>query len=76
MSVPGPTALLVIAKEPLPGLVKTRLTPPFTPAEAAQLAEAALRDTLRTIRELWDTWTPDGTPRPFRHHGQHFTIEG
>ncbi|MFB7220237.1 NtaA/DmoA family FMN-dependent monooxygenase [Streptomyces sp. NPDC056227] len=29
-----------------------------------------------TARELWDTWTPDGTPRPFRHHGQHFTIEG
>ncbi|GAA3483557.1 TIGR04282 family arsenosugar biosynthesis glycosyltransferase [Streptomyces yanii] len=52
MSVPGPTALLVIAKEPLPGLVKTRLTPPFTPAEAAQLAEAALRDTLRTMLSL------------------------
>jgi glycosyltransferase A (GT-A) superfamily protein (DUF2064 family) len=52
MSVPGPTALLVIAKEPLPGLVKTRLTPPFTPAEAAQLAEAALRDTLRTVLSL------------------------
>ncbi|MCX4534139.1 DUF2064 domain-containing protein [Streptomyces sp. NBC_00841] len=50
--MPGPTALLVIAKEPLPGLVKTRLTPPFTPAEAAQLAEAALRDTLRTMLSL------------------------
>ncbi|WP_442811090.1 NtaA/DmoA family FMN-dependent monooxygenase [Streptomyces sp. NBC_01217] len=29
-----------------------------------------------TARELWDTWTPDGTPRPFCHQGQHFTIEG
>ncbi|MFF1833973.1 NtaA/DmoA family FMN-dependent monooxygenase [Streptomyces sp. NPDC058231] len=29
-----------------------------------------------TARELWDTWTADGTPRPFRHHGQHFAIEG
>lgn len=29
-----------------------------------------------TARELWDTWTPDGTPRPFRHRGQHFAIEG
>ncbi|MEV5611194.1 DUF2064 domain-containing protein [Streptomyces sp. NPDC052225] len=38
--------LLVIAKAPVPGRVKTRLTPPFTPAEAARLAEAALRDTL------------------------------
>ncbi|KQX14748.1 glycosyltransferase [Streptomyces sp. Root431] len=40
------TALLVIAKEPLPGRVKTRLTPPFTPGQAAALAEAALCDTL------------------------------
>ncbi|WP_392669367.1 NtaA/DmoA family FMN-dependent monooxygenase [Streptomyces sp. LN785] len=29
-----------------------------------------------TARELWDSWTADGTPRPFRHHGQHFAIEG
>ncbi|WP_327430239.1 TIGR04282 family arsenosugar biosynthesis glycosyltransferase [Streptomyces sp. NBC_01236] len=43
------TTLLVIAKEPLPGRVKTRLTPPFTPREAALLAEAALVDTLRTV---------------------------
>ncbi|MFC6066460.1 TIGR04282 family arsenosugar biosynthesis glycosyltransferase [Streptomyces ochraceiscleroticus] len=43
------TTLLVIAKEPRPGRVKTRLTPPFTPAEAAELAEAALVDTLRTV---------------------------
>ena len=41
--------LLVIAKEPRPGRVKTRLTPPFTPQEAATLAEAALVDTLRTV---------------------------
>ncbi|WP_306328353.1 TIGR04282 family arsenosugar biosynthesis glycosyltransferase, partial [Streptomyces venezuelae] len=40
------TTLLVIAKQPLPGRVKTRLTPPFTPAEAASLAAAALADTL------------------------------
>ena len=40
------TTLLVIAKEPVPGRVKTRLTPPFTPEEAAALAEAALADTL------------------------------
>ncbi|GAB1818205.1 TIGR04282 family arsenosugar biosynthesis glycosyltransferase [Herbidospora sp. RD11066] len=40
------TTLLVIAKEPVPGRVKTRLTPPFTPSEAAALAEASLADTL------------------------------
>ena len=38
--------LLVIAKEPVPGRVKTRLCPPCTPAEAAALAAAALADTL------------------------------
>ncbi|MFB6525171.1 DUF2064 domain-containing protein [Streptomyces sp. NPDC056399] len=40
------TTLLVIAKQPLPGRVKTRLTPPFSPGEAAALAGAALTDTL------------------------------
>ncbi|MCH5672328.1 TIGR04282 family arsenosugar biosynthesis glycosyltransferase [Streptomyces gilvus] len=43
------TTLLVIAKEPRPGRVKTRLTPPFTPHQAAALAEAALTDTLHTV---------------------------
>ncbi|MFJ8141179.1 DUF2064 domain-containing protein [Streptomyces sp. NPDC096013] len=43
------TTLLVIAKEPLPGRVKTRLTPPFTPDEAAALAEASLVDTLHVV---------------------------
>ncbi|MGA5765218.1 TIGR04282 family arsenosugar biosynthesis glycosyltransferase [Nonomuraea bangladeshensis] len=41
--------LLVIAKEPVPGRVKTRLTPPFSPEQAAVLAEAALRDSLRAV---------------------------
>ncbi|MDK1476809.1 DUF2064 domain-containing protein [Streptomyces sp. 549] len=46
------TTVLVIAKEPVPGRVKTRLTPPFTPQEAARLAEAALTDTLETVAAL------------------------
>ncbi|MFE2632347.1 DUF2064 domain-containing protein [Streptomyces sp. NPDC001651] len=62
------TTLLVIAKEPRPGRVKTRLTPPYTPEEAAALAEAALADTLDTVAR-----TParrrvlvlDGTPGPW-----------
>ncbi len=36
----------MIAKEPVPGRVKTRLSPPCTPDEAAALAAAALADTL------------------------------
>ena len=41
--------ILVLAKEPVPGRVKTRLTPPFTPAQAAALAEASLADTLAAL---------------------------
>ncbi|MFP8883815.1 TIGR04282 family arsenosugar biosynthesis glycosyltransferase [Streptomyces mangrovi] len=64
--------MLVIAKEPVPGRVKTRLTPPFAPAEAARLAEAALADTLTVVATLParrrvlvldgrpGSWLPDG----------------
>jgi rSAM/selenodomain-associated transferase 1 len=38
--------MAVIAKSPRPGAVKTRLTPPLSPLQAAALAEAALLDTL------------------------------
>ncbi|MFG2731854.1 NtaA/DmoA family FMN-dependent monooxygenase [Streptomyces canus] len=31
---------------------------------------------LETARELWDSWTPDGVPRPFAHRGRHFDIAG
>lgn len=49
MTSTSSVTLLVIAKEPRPGRVKTRLTPPFTPEEAAGLAEAALADTLDVV---------------------------
>ncbi|GAA0805194.1 TIGR04282 family arsenosugar biosynthesis glycosyltransferase [Spirilliplanes yamanashiensis] len=38
--------LLVLAKAPVAGRVKTRLCPPCTPAQAAAMAAAALDDTL------------------------------
>jgi hypothetical protein len=44
--------LVIIAKEPAPGRVKTRLTPPFTPVQAAALAAAALSDTLDTAAQV------------------------
>lgn len=48
--VPEPaTTLLVMAKQPVPGRVKTRLVPPCTHEQAAALAEAALADTLHTV---------------------------
>lgn len=31
---------------------------------------------LETARELWDSWTPDGLPRPFAHRGRHFDVAG
>jgi uncharacterized protein len=42
--------LIVIAKAPVPGLSKTRLCPPCTPAQAAAVAEAALADTLLAVK--------------------------
>jgi rSAM/selenodomain-associated transferase 1 len=43
------THVLVMAKSPVAGRVKTRLCPPCTPAEAAAIAEAALADTLDVV---------------------------
>ena len=41
--------LLVVAKAPEAGRAKTRLCPPLTPAQAADLAAAALLDTLAAV---------------------------
>lgn len=43
------TQLLLIAKAPVPGRVKTRLCPPCTPRQAADLAAAAIADTVATL---------------------------
>ena len=50
MTVSLPAQLLVLAKQPLPGRVKTRLTPALSPTAAAGVASAALRDTLAAVR--------------------------
>ena len=42
--------VVILAKEPKPGLVKTRLQARFSADEAAQLAAAAVRDTQRVVR--------------------------
>jgi len=64
--------VIVLAKAPVPGRVKTRLTPAFTGQEAAALAAAAIRDTLDAVAEAgarhtviaWDgprpPWLPPG----------------
>jgi uncharacterized protein len=50
-------ALLVLAKAPVPGEVKTRLCPPATSAQAAHIAAAAFLDTLDAVLAV-----PDVTP--------------
>lgn len=44
--------LLVVAKQPVPGRVKTRLSPRLTPHEAADVAAAAIADTLDAVRAV------------------------
>ncbi|MFK0044159.1 DUF2064 domain-containing protein [Streptomyces sp. NPDC090741] len=68
----GEGTLIVVAKAPVPGRVKTRLTPHFTPQQAAALARASLQDTLDAVlatparrRVLYldgapTHWLPDG----------------
>lgn len=51
------TVLLVVAKAPVPGWAKTRLTPPATPQQAADIAAASLLDTLHAVRSV-----PGATP--------------
>ncbi|MCO1660574.1 TIGR04282 family arsenosugar biosynthesis glycosyltransferase [Pseudonocardia humida] len=48
----APSTVVVLAKAPEPGKVKTRLCPPATPAQAADLAAAALLDTLDAVRAV------------------------
>jgi glycosyltransferase A (GT-A) superfamily protein (DUF2064 family) len=47
-----PLLLLVLAKAPHPGRVKTRLCPPADPVQAADIAAAALLDTLDAVRAV------------------------
>jgi glycosyltransferase A (GT-A) superfamily protein (DUF2064 family) len=66
------TTLLVIAKQPEPGRVKTRLVPPCTHEQAAALAEAALTDTLHTVLQVparRRVLVLDGKPGPWLPSG-------
>lgn len=76
-----PIQLVVLAKRPVPGRVKTRLSPPYQPSEVASLAAASLRDTLDAVaaapveaRVLAFDRAPRGWLRPgftfLRQHGE------
>jgi len=60
--------VLVMAKEPRPGRVKTRLCPPCSPDEAAAVAAAALADTLDAVARCGvarKVLALDGRPGPW-----------
>lgn len=48
------SVLVIMAKQPLVGSTKTRLSPPLAPFEAAQLYEALLKDTIDLCSKLND----------------------
>ncbi|HIC90401.1 MAG TPA: glycosyltransferase, partial [Anaerolineae bacterium] len=47
-------ALVIMAKAPLPGQVKTRLCPPLSPEEAGRLCRCFLQDIVRLVLQLAD----------------------
>ncbi len=66
------SALIVLAKAPVAGRVKTRLCPPCTPGQAAALAEAALADTLAAAAGCGaerHVLALAGAPAPWLPHG-------
>ncbi|MET3919110.1 DUF2064 domain-containing protein [Arthrobacter sp. UYEF20] len=68
-------SVAVIAKECVPGKVKTRLSPPLTPEAAAALAQLSLSRTLDTVRHLrarHRILVIDGTPNA--HDAAQFTV--
>ena len=64
-------ALVIFAKWPVPGQVKTRLCPPLQPEQAAELARCFLVDTVERVCSLkdvqvWLAFTPHDTEALFR----------
>lgn len=63
--------LMVVAKQPAPGQTKTRLCPPLTPTQAADLYTCFLQDTLDLIRAAGFQGVIGYLPEPaepyFRH---------
>ena len=64
-------ALVIFAKWPVPGQVKTRLCPPLTPDQAAELARCFLTDTVERVSwlkdvQVWVAFTPANTEASFR----------
>ena len=66
------TRIVIIAKAPIPGRVKTRLCPPCTLEEAAHIAESALIDTLDVAKSVGETILAlDGLAKRWMQRGVH-----
>lgn len=73
--------IIVFAKTPVPGHVKTRLIPPLSPYESALLYQAFVRDTIDMLGALsgidvelhtdvnTDAWNDLRVPRRLQHEG-------
>ena len=74
--------IVLFAKAPLAGRVKTRLSPPLPPELAARLHDAFVRDTLESLHSLdnsadvelhtdipTDAWGDIAVPRKVQHEG-------
>jgi uncharacterized protein len=46
------SVVVIMAKQPVPGRTKTRLSPPLSPLEAARLSEALLNDTIGLVSRV------------------------
>lgn len=74
-------AIILLAKAPVPGSVKTRLTPPLTAEQAAQLHTAMVWDTIECLQGLdcadlelhtdvpTDVWAAAGVPQALQCEG-------
>jgi len=63
----GFCALAVMTKAPQAGRVKTRLVPPLTPEQAAELNKCFLRDTAAAISSCSRRHVGDANKMPFEH---------
>ena len=67
----GKCALTVMAKAPQPGKVKTRLAPPLTPAQCAEINACFLRDTVANLGDAcaqsMAEWVISYTPVGLEH---------
>ncbi len=74
--------LILFAKAPVPGRVKTRLIPPLTPASAARLHTAFVHDSIERLQSLrhradlvihtdiaTNVWANHGLPQVLQHEG-------